>query len=626
MSEDLLPYFLAEGRELVERAGEALAELEQGINAKEAIEQAFRAIHTLKGSTALFDLNELGALLHAAENELDIVRRRGGVLTRPQSAALAACASEAERWIDALEAEGAVPPERRHAAAALETKLRTPSPVAPAATAGPPPQWTHDLVRAAGLATARSAIRFTPDAEAYFRGEDPLALIRAVPDLLWLELDSVGADVDSPFVCALALRALSGAPRDTVAAALRLVGDQAEVVALEATAPASVAIRTVRVEAASLDAASDLLDQLIIAKNALADESAKAISARRAEAAGVAKAQFALDRATAALHDALGRMRLAPLRRLFAPLPRQVREMAEALGKSVELSIAGEEVAVDKAIMDGLYEPLIHLLRNAVDHGIETPEARLAAGKPALGRIEIASAPRGEVAEIAVTDDGAGLDLARIRAVAVDRGLISAEAARTMSDEDAADLIFASGFSTARKVTEISGRGVGLDAVRAALARIGGRVRIESRPGRGAVVRLIAPLRTVLTRVAVLCVGATRFGAPLHHIREIVRVRRANITAVRAGEAIVVRDEVVPLMRLGDLVGEAPADIDPLTVLVIETAGGRIGVAVDRVEAVVEAPIQAASPLLSGLRGVTGAILQGDGRILLLLDLSDLTS
>jgi two-component system, chemotaxis family, sensor kinase CheA len=342
-------------------------------------------------------------------------------------------------------------------------------------------------------------------------------------------------------------------------------------------------------------------------------------------ARGMAGAQLALDRAAAELHSAVGRMRLAPLRRLFAPLPRQVREMADALGKQVELTISGDEVAVDKAIMDGLYEPLIHVLRNAVDHGIEAPSVRLAAGKPARATIRLGATTRSDVAVIEVSDDGAGLDLARIRQIASERGLITPAAAEALNDRQAAELIFMPGFSTARTVTGLSGRGVGLDAVRAALARIGGRVDVESRPGQGAILRMTAPLRTLLMRVAVLCVGEERFGAPLEAIREVVRVPRAAVTAVRSGEAVVVRDEVIPLMHLGELLGGEKSGADPLVVAVIQQADGRVGLAVDRVAESLEAPVQAASPLLAGLPGVRGSVLQANGNILLLLDVRALT-
>ena len=488
MSEDLLPYFLAEGRELVERAGEALFDLDRGVEPAEAVERAFRAVHTLKGSAGLFDMSELGALLHAAESELEAARRRGGAMSAEQMSALNECIGETERWIEALEAEGSVPPDRRRAAAALEPRLRGSAPSTPARPTASVTRanWAQDLIRIAGLDTARSAVRYAPDAEAYFRGEDPLAVIRTLPDLLWLELDRVPSEADTPFACDLVLRALSGAAPEAVAAALRLVGDQTEIVEVDPAEPAQtaapLATRTVRVEAASLDAASDLLDQLIIAKNALAHETASALGDSAAGARGVAGAQLALDRAAAALHGAVGRMRLAPLRRLFAPLPRQVREMADALGKQAELTISGEEVAVDKAILDGLYEPLIHILRNAVDHGVEPPTVRIAAGKPARAVIRLAAAPRGDVAVIEVADDGAGLDLPRVRQIAVERGLISPATAEALSDRQAAELIFMPGFSTARTVTDLSGRGVGLDAVRAALARIGGRVEVETEP------------------------------------------------------------------------------------------------------------------------------------------------
>jgi two-component system chemotaxis sensor kinase CheA len=535
MSDDLLPYFLEEGRELTERAGEALLDLERGHDTAEALERAFRAVHTLKGSAALFDMAELGALLHAAESELELARAQGGALSPAQLYAHGASIGETERWIEVLEAQGSVPPARRQAAAALEAGMRA-------------------------------------------AGRD----------------SSPAAEAPGP--------APSGGKE------------------------ASRSSRTVRVEAASLDMAADLLDQLVIAKNALAHETALALGHGAARADGVARAQLALDRAVAALQGAVGQMRLAPLRRLFAPLPRQVREMADALGKQVELRASGEDVALDKAIMDGLYEPLIHVLRNAVDHGVEAPAARTAAGKPARGLIRLAAVPRGDVAVIEVSDDGAGLDLGRIRAVAVARELVSAEAAAALNDSQAADLVFTPGFSTAAAVTDLSGRGVGLDAVRTALARIGGRVEVESRAGQGTVVRMTAPLRTLVTRVAVVEVEGERYAAPLDMIREVVRVPRAEVTAVRSGEAVVVRDEVVPLLHLGALLGGKPSRADPLTVIVVEAAGEHVGVAVDRMAETLQSPVQAASPLLAGLTGVTGSILQGDGRILLVLDLVALTS
>jgi two-component system chemotaxis sensor kinase CheA len=624
VSEDLLPYFLAEGRELVERAGEALSDLERGHSPEEALEGAFRAIHTLKGSAGMFDMAELGAMLHAAESDLTTARRRGALSGEPLQAVFA-CVGEAGLWIEALEAAPSVPPARRAAALALAARFQEQASAVPAAPRGPTPAWAHELIRSSGVADARAAVRYTPDAEAYFRGEDPLALMRALPGLLWLDLGRRPGEADTPFACELVLQALSAAAPEAVAAAMRLAGASAEVAEIPAPARAAAPeMRTVRVEAASLDAVSDLLDNLIVAKNALAHDTLYALGAERAQ--GVAGAQLALERATAALHGAVASLRLAPLRRLFQPLPRQVREMAATIGKEAELSISGEDLAVDKAILDGLYEPLIHVLRNAVDHGLEAPDARRAAGKPAQGAVRLTARPRGDVAVIEVADDGAGLDFARIRSVAAARGVLSSEAAAALSDREAGDLVFAPGFSTARAVTDLSGRGVGLDAVRAALARIGGRVEIESQPGHGAIVRMIAPLRTVLTRVAVLCVGEERFGARLDDVREIVRIPAENVTKIRAGEAVVVREEVIPLLHLGELLGGARSCADPLTVAVVTSAGGLVGVAVDAIAETVQAPVQALSPLLAGLAGLAGSILQGNGRVLLLLDLEVLTS
>jgi two-component system chemotaxis sensor kinase CheA len=618
MSEDLLPYFLEEGRELAERASLALDDLARGVAPAEALEQAFRALHTLKGSAALFDMAELTALLHAAEGALEPARR-GGALEAERLAQLAAALEEIEAWLAALEASPAAPPERRRAAAALEARLRDAPAPAPASAAAPP-DWARRLARPAGACVA---VRYAPDSEAYFRGEDPLALVQSIPDLQWLGLAVTAEPADAPFTCDLVLTALSGAPREAVAAALRMAGDQAEIVALGPPAapapPRDAAQRSVRVESASLDALAERLDQLVLAKNALAHEIALA-----GAAPGVARTQLALERAVAPLHEAVARLRLAPLRRLFAPLPRQVRDMAAELGKDAQLTLSGEDVAVDKAILDGLYEPLIHVLRNAVDHGLEAPDARRAAGKPAQGRIALSATPRGDAVEIEVADDGAGLDLARIRATAIARGVIGADAA--LDDKQTAELIFAPGFSTARQVTEMSGRGVGLHAVRAALARLGGRVEIESEAGQGTRLRMIAPMRTLLTRVAILCVGVERFAVPLRSIQEVVRIALAEVLPARQGEAVMVREEVIPLMRLADLVSLPRGRVDPATLLLAPTAEGRIAIACDAVADVILAPVQAAPPLLAAVKGVTGSLVEGDGRVLLVLDLAELAA
>jgi two-component system chemotaxis sensor kinase CheA len=226
--------------------------------------------------------------------------------------------------------------------------------------------------------------------------------------------------------------------------------------------------------------------------------------------------------------------------------------------------------------------------------------------------------------DILVEDDGAGLDLARIRAVAAARGLVAADEA--LSDAEAADLIFASGFSTARRLTEISGRGVGLDAVRAAMTRLGGRVRVESRPGAGVTLRMTAPLRTLLTRIVIFTVGREQFGAPLRSIREMVRVRRSEVMEVRAKQAIVVREEVTPLFPLAALVGGNSEGGDTFPALIVETGQGPAAIAVDRVDVVLQAPVQPAGSLLSGLKGVAGSFLREDGNVVLLLDLAALAS
>ena len=217
---------------------------------------------------------------------------------------------------------------------------------------------------------------------------------------------------------------------------------------------------------------------------------------------------------------------------MFSRFPRQVREIAATLGKDVDLTVSGHDVAVDKSMVERLFEPLLHVIRNALDHGLEAPEARRAAGKSERGSLTIAARARGDEVAIEITDDGRGIDVGRVRSLAIARGVVEAAAAAELSDDAIANLIFAAGFSTASAVSELSGRGVGMDAVRAAITEMGGRVALENQPGRGLTVRLSLPAHVVLTKILVIRAGEERFGVPLESVSETHRVRRDHVTAI----------------------------------------------------------------------------------------------
>ena len=387
-------------------------------------------------------------------------------------------------------------------------------------------------------------------------------------------------------------------------------------------------MRVLRVDVERIDALVKLAGELTVAKNALAH--AAALADRDADPKALAvmlKNQHAVfERLALQLQRAVLNLRVLPVRQVFQRFPRLVREMAAGLGKPAALALHGEDVEADKAIVEALFEPLLHVLRNAVDHGIEGAEARAAAGKPATALIHLRAEQRGEHVIIEVEDDGRGIDVARVRQTATARGMATPEALAVMSDAEIVDLIFAPGFSTAAGVTPLSGRGVGMDAVRAAVAQLGGRAQIESRAGVGATVRLTLPFTVVMSRVMTVEVGGQAFGIPLDALVETLRAPREHIVPLGAGSAFVLRERTVPLIDLGASLGTATAAAtgEAANVVVAEVAGHWVALEVDRVGERMDVMLKPMEGLLAGMPGVAGTTLLGDGRVLIVLDLEEL--
>ncbi|MDB5415409.1 MAG: chemotaxis protein CheA [Rubritepida sp.] len=625
--------FLVEGRELVAEAGRELSVLAQRPEDAVALDGCFRAIHTLKGSTGLFDLQPMGLMLHAAEDLLSAMRE-GQPAATGGFEALLDVVDQVDRWLDTLERDGALPSGAASVGRAAERRLRdlTSDPASPGRKPDAP-GW-HIPPEFAGL--VGTAIRYTPRADCYFSGDDPLAIIAATPGLTALRLSPREAwgplDHYDPFACNLVIEAVSTADRATVEAAFRFVADQVEFVELTNLDPAApdgtAARRTLRVDAARVDRLADLADDLVIAKGGLAELAAQAETLPGGHALGQALRgrQAQLDRLVGDLHATVGRVRLVPLSPLFARFPRLARDIARSLGKSVTLEIEGGEIEVDKTVVDGLFDPLLHVLRNALDHGIEPAELRRAAGKPDAGNIRLtARASAGHVV-IEVADDGAGIDIGHIREVAVTRGILGREAADALDDAAAIELIFTPGFSTASTVSEVSGRGVGMDVVRSAAARLGGRVTVESLAGQGATARFVLPLAMVLTRIMVVACGSERYGLALDAVVQTTRVTSDDIIPIRDGRAFQLRDQALPLVSLGGLVGTGEEARASRRVIVAKVRGELVGFSVDAIVERMDAVVRPMNGLLSGAPGVTGTTLLSDGTVLMILDLAELVA
>jgi two-component system chemotaxis sensor kinase CheA len=288
------------------------------------------------------------------------------------------------------------------------------------------------------------------------------------------------------------------------------------------------------------------------------------------------------------------------------------------------LRIEGEDTEADRTIVENLVEPLVHVLRNALDHGIEDAEARAAAGKPATATIGLRATREGEHVVVEVSDDGRGIDVATVKRVAEQRKLVPPEEIARMTEAEALELVFMPGFSTAKTVTKVSGRGVGMDAVRSSVRRLGGQVELRSAAGKGTAVRITVPFSVLVTQVMTVEAGGQTFGIPLDAVVETLRVDTGAIFPVGAARAIVLRGRTLPLIRLADLLGSRALDEQPESgPVVIATLGGELGaLQVDKIGERIDVILEPLDGLLAGVPGLAGSTLLGDGTVLLVLDLS----
>jgi two-component system chemotaxis sensor kinase CheA len=385
-------------------------------------------------------------------------------------------------------------------------------------------------------------------------------------------------------------------------------------------------IRLLKVDQAKIDRLMALIGELVVAKNALPFLARRAenVHGSRELSREISQRYSVIDRLAGEMQEAIMEVRLLPVSEVFARFPRLIRDVSRKLEKQIELVLEGEQTQADKNIIELLGDPLIHIVRNAADHGIELPAARLAAGKPAAGTIRLRALQEGDRVVIEVSDDGRGVDTARVIAKALERGLIDPEHAERMTPAEAAGLIFHPGLSTAETVSDLSGRGVGMDVVQTAIREAGGSVSVTSQPGLGTIVRLALPLSMAVMRVMTIETAGTLYGVPIDLIAETVRIDAATIRQIKQSEAFLLRDTIVPLIRLRRLLRLPARSEEREAVLVLRTSGGLVGIIVDRFDEHMDIILKPLEGILVGLRGFAGTALLGDGRVLMVLDVKEL--
>ncbi|MCP8350077.1 chemotaxis protein CheA [Pseudomonas sp. FBF18] len=380
--------------------------------------------------------------------------------------------------------------------------------------------------------------------------------------------------------------------------------------------PASEAETTVRVDTARLDEIMNMVGELVLVRNRLVR-----LGLNSGDEA-MSKAVSNLDVVTADLQTAVMKTRMQPIKKVFGRFPRLVRDLARQLKKEINLELVGEETDLDKNLVEALADPLVHLVRNAVDHGVETPEEREAAGKSRNGKVILAAEQEGDHILLSISDDGKGMDANVLRAIAVKRGVMDKDAADRLSESDCYNLIFAPGFSTKTEISDVSGRGVGMDVVKTKISQLNGSINIYSTKGQGSKIVIKVPLTLAIMPTLMVMLGNQAFAFPLVNVNEIFHLDLSRTNVVDGQEVVIVRDKALPLFYLKRWLVSSAAHEEQREghVVILSVGTQRIGFVVDQLVGQEEVVIKPLGKMLQGTPGMSGATITGDGRIALILD------
>jgi two-component system chemotaxis sensor kinase CheA len=646
--------FFEEAAEHVAAMEQALLALETNPDNSEHVNSLFRAAHSIKGGAGMFGFQTLAGVTHVLESRLDRFRQGHDRLTPRMADVLLHVADALRGLLEAARLRGPEPPGVNAIREALERELAADAvggraqagearggpqsaPLVDGETSEPPdrsgrPGESRDV-----------QVTFEPGRDLFARGMDPLLVVR---DLLSLgdngrvrtdltALPDLG-DLDPErcylrFVVELRTSADDAAIRDVFA----FVEDVSKIdIVRRGSAPsgespgreamrtevskAAASARTVRVSTEKIDKIIDLVGELVIAETMIL----AALSSEQPDArARLRDAAEAIGRNTRELQEEVMGVRMVPVGTVFGRFPRVARDLAAKFGKAVVLHVDGEDTEIDRGMVEQLADPLTHLVRNAIDHGIEPPDVRAGRGKPAEGRIALRAANLGGRVVVDDDDDGAGLNLERIREKAVALGLLDADA--EPDEQTLKDFIFAPGFSTAHEITDVSGRGVGMDVVKRTIESVGGVISVSSEPGKGTRIRLSLPLTTAIMDGLSVRVADQTFVLPLLSIVESFRLKPEHLKRVfGAGEVVRVRGDAIPLVRLHRELGIAVDTTDPSRsiVCVVDTSSGRIGLLVDELLGQGQVVIKTLETNYRRIDGMVGATIAGDGRVALIVD------
>ncbi len=671
--------FLDESHEHLQSLNEGLLSLEENSDDVSVVNEIFRNAHTLKGMSATMGYNKIAELTHEMEDVLDLIRKEQLKLNEDIIDTLFKCLDSLEQMINSVgdgEAEDVV--DVTDLVAKLSSISKgTPMPKAADAAAEAAPQEAADSpsivltdidkdvlkqAKESGMIGVHvqvtlAATCLLKSARSYMvmNALDELGdVIKSVPPAEDLEQEKFDHTFDVLLITAAevkdveeALESISEIEKvsvnvvDTEAKAEEQATPAEAPKAAEAKPQAKAPVKTpakapakkeaskkdaahhkhqsqsVRVDIDKLDTLMNLMGELVINKVRLEQ------IGQTHRLAELTETLEQMDRVTTDLQNIVMKVRMVPVSAVFNRFPRMVRDVSKELNKEINLTIEGEETELDRTVIDEIGDPIMHLLRNSLDHGVEHPDDREAKGKPRTGEVGLIARHEGNNVVIMVTDDGAGINADVIRRKAVEKGMISQEEADKLDDADAVRLIFLPGFSTADKITDISGRGVGMDVVRSKIEALSGHVDVETKIDEGSVFKIKLPLTLAIIQAMLVKVQEEMYAIPLGSIDSTINIQPTDIKTVRNKEVIVLRGEIIPIIRMEETL-QVPhvKDSDEIFVVVVHAGEAKAGIVVDNLIGQQEIVIKTLGNLFAGLKMFSGATVLGDGRVALILDVA----
>ena len=604
--DEIIAEFLVESHENLDQLDQDLVDLEQHPGSRELLSSIFRTIHTIKGTSGFLAFSRLERLTHVGETLLSKLRDGEETMTPITGDALLAMVDTVRSLLEVIEETGRDDDPRVDV-----------DPVASRI------QALLDGVAPEPVETA--AVQVPDDASSVTAPVEPV--LAASED----EEDHTPAQPSQPSAALAALMGGAAAASDDVEHSstdsfsapiepTEVIDADVQHEALGEGERRSAVDSSIRVDVDLLDNLMQLVGELVLTRNQILQR------ANGAEDVELARASQRLDLVASELQESVMQTRMQPIGQVWAKMPRMVRDLSHQLGREVDLVMEGHETELDRSLLEALKGPLTHLVRNSLDHGIERPETRAEAGKPRVGRLLLRAFHESGQVVVEITDDGAGMDPDKLAAVAIERGVITRDQATRMDAKELVNLIFRPGFSTAAQVTNVSGRGVGMDVVRTNIERIGGSVDLISEVGRGTTVRVRIPLTLAIIPALIVGEGEERYAIPQANLVELVRVEGTelsrNVETLAGAPVLRLRGKLLPLVSLTEALGGDRPDTEAVTVVVLQSDDIQFGLCVDQVHDTQEIVVKPIGRQLKSLSMYAGAAIMGDGRVALILDVS----